>query len=410
MEEIKNILIEYPFLDSLVKIIGVILLAILVYFIVRKILISGVHRIIKKTKTDIDDILLNDAILKRIAYVAPILVISQFLYLVPEFEAILKKFTESIILIIFLLIIGSLINAGNELYEKSKNYQRRPIKGYLQIAKIIIFILGGIAIIGLLTGQQPWAVFTGVGAFTAILILIFKDTILSFVASIHISAYDLVRVGDWIEVPQYNVDGDVLDVALHTIKVQNFDKTIVVFPTHMLLEGSFRNWRGMQVAGGRRIKRSIYIDLSSVKFCTEEMLEKFKKIHLIKEYIEKKQVEINEDNKIKNIDPSVIVNGRRLTNIGTFREYLKAYLKNREDINKGFTFLVRQLTPGPSGIPIEIYVFANTINWVQYEEIQANIFDHIFAVIAEFELNIFQNPTGKDFRIIGGENNMQKTD
>jgi miniconductance mechanosensitive channel len=407
MEEIKNYLLQYPILYDSIKVIGVLLLSYVVYLIVKKILIVGVHKIIKKTKTELDDILLKDEILKRIAYVAPALVIFQFLYIIPELEDLLKKFTGSVILVIFLLIFGSLINAANELYEKSRSYERRPIKGYLQIAKIIVYILGGVAIIGLLTGQQPWAVVTGIGAFTAILILIFKDTILSFVASIHISAYDLVRVGDWIEVPQYNADGDVLDVALHTIKVQNFDKTIVVFPTYKLLEGSFKNWRGMQTAGGRRIKRSIYIDLASVKFCDKEMIEKFKKIHLIKDYVVKKEMEIEEDNKRKNIDTAIIVNGRRMTNIGTFREYLKAYLRNREDINTGFTFIVRQLTPGPSGIPIEIYVFASTINWVEYEEVQANIFDHIFAVIPEFGLSIFQNPSGKDFKsfVVSPENN-----
>jgi miniconductance mechanosensitive channel len=179
-----------------------------------------------------------------------------------------------------------------------------------------------------------------------------------------------------------------------------------VFPTHKLLDGSFKNWRGMQQAGGRRIKRSIYLDLSSVKFCDEQLLSKFKKIELLRDYIENKEIEINTDNKTKNIDTSVLVNGRRMTNIGTFREYLKAYLKNREDINDGFTFLVRQLTPGPSGIPIEIYVFADTTNWVKYEEIQAHIFDHIFAVISEFELRVFQNPTGKDFRALAKESDI----
>lgn len=403
MDTLKNWLADYPIVFSMIQIIGVILLAYLAYVIVKKLLISGVHKVVQKTKTEVDDILLNESILKRIAYVAPILIVSQFLYLLPEIEDILQKFTESLIVLLFLLIIGSLINAANELYEKSKNYERRPIKGYLQIAKIVIYILGGIAIIGLLTGQEPWAVLTGVGAFTAILILIFKDTILSFVASIHISAYDLVRVGDWIEVPQYKVDGDVLDVALHTIKVQNFDKTIVVFPTNKLLEGSFKNWRGMERAGGRRIKRSIHIDLASVRFCSPELLTKFKRFELIKDYILKKEEEISNDNIQKNVDTSELINGRRLTNIGTFREYLKAYLKSREDINSGFTFLVRQLTPGPSGIPIEVYVFADTTKWVKYEEIQSDIFDHIFAVISEFELNIFQNPTGKDFRFMSDE-------
>jgi miniconductance mechanosensitive channel len=401
MESINHFFSEFPTLFLTLKIIGVILLAYFVYLIFKKILVNGIQKIVKKTKTEVDDVFLNESVLKRIAYIAPIIVIIQFLYLVPQAENIIRKFANSAVVIIFLLIVGSIINAANELYEKSKNYERRPIKGYLQIAKIIIYVLGGIVVIGLLTGQQPWAVLTGVGAFTAILILIFKDTILSFVASIHISAYDLVRVGDWIEVPQFNVDGDVLDIALHTIKVQNFDKTIVVFPTYKLLEGAFKNWRGMQNAGGRRIKRSIYIDLSSVKFCDKNLLDKFKRIQLLKEYVESKEDEIRKHNELINIDPTEIVNGRRLTNIGTFREYLKAYLKNREDINKGFTFLVRQLTPGPSGIPIEIYVFANTTEWIRYEDIQADIFDHIFAVISEFELNIFQNPTGKDFRALG---------
>lgn len=404
LEIIKNWFNEFPMVYLLIQISLVFLLAFVAYLLFKKLLISGVHRIVKKTKSEVDDILLNESILKRIAYVAPILVLSQFLYLIPSIEDILRKFTESLIVVLFLLIIASLIDASNELYEKSKKFERKPIKGYLQIAKMIIYVLGGITIIGLLTGQPPWAVLTGVGAFTAILILIFKDTILSFVASIHISAYDLVRVGDWIEVPKYNVDGDVLDVALHTIKVQNFDKTIVVFPTNKLLDGAFKNWRGMQKAGGRRIKRSIYIDLSSVKFCDEKLIKKFKRFQLIKKYIEHKEKEISISNAANKIDNSEIINGRKLTNIGTFREYLKAYLKSREDVNDGFTFLVRQLTPGPNGIAIEIYVFANTIEWVKYEDIQADIFDHIFAVISEFELEIFQNPTGKDFKFLANTN------
>ncbi|MCB0746740.1 MAG: mechanosensitive ion channel [Ignavibacteriae bacterium] len=399
MNEIKNWFNDYPNILAIAEIIGVLLLAFAAYWITKKILITAVNKIIKKTKTEIDDILINESVLKRISYIAPLVVITQFIYLFPFISEFLNRFTQAAIVFLLLLLVASIINAANELYEKSSSYERRPIKGYLQIAKIVIFILGGIAILGLLTGQQPWTVLTGVGAFTAILMLIFKDTILSFVASIHISAYDLVRVGDWIEVPKFNVDGDVLDVALHTIKVQNFDKTIVVFPTHRLLEDSFKNWRGMQQAGGRRIKRALHIDLASVKFCDEKMLQKFKRFQIIKKYIEEKEVEIAEFNKTQNIDSSEVINGRRLTNIGTFREYLKAYLKNREDISNDFTFLVRQLTPGPSGIPIEIYVFAKTTDWVKYEQIQADIFDHIFAVISEFELSIFQNPTGKDFRM-----------
>ncbi len=404
IEQIQNWLQEFPFIYKILQIFGVFVLALFAYIITKKIIITAVNKIVKQTKTKVDDILINEAVLKRFAYISPLVVISQFLYIIPSIEVFLKRFTESAIVLLFLILIASIINAANELYEKSKTYNRRPIKGYLQIAKIIIFILGGISIVGLLTGQEPWAVLTGVGAFTAVLLLIFKDTILSFVASIHISAYDLVRVGDWIEVPKFGADGDVLDVTLHTIKVQNFDKTIVVFPTNKLLEGSFKNWRGMQKAGGRRIKRSIYIDLSSIKFLNEKMLEKLKKIELLKEYMKEKETELSKFNEDRKIDISQSINGRRLTNVGTFREYLKIYLKNHEDINDGFTFLVRQLTPGPSGIPIQIYVFANTIDWIKYESIQADIFDHIFSVVSEFELDIFQNPTGKDFR--GFEKNV----
>ena len=399
-DNIKSWLENYPFIYNTLIFLGILILAYIVYWITKKILVRAVTSVVKKTKTQIDDIILNENLLSKISYLAPLIVIYQFIYLVPEISTLVLNILNSLVVILIIIVFATILDAFNELYEKSKRYDRKPIKGYLQVVKIIIYILGGITIIGLLTGQKPWTILTGVGALTAILLLIFKDTILSLVASVHISAYDLIRIGDWIEAPQFGADGDVKDVALHTIKVQNFDKTIVVIPTYKLIDSGFKNWRGMQQAGGRRIKRSVFIDLSSVKFCTEDMLTKYKHFELIKNYIEKKEVEIEEYNKKRNIDTSSVINGRRLTNIGTFREYLKAYLKNREDINKGFTFLVRQLTPGPNGIPIEIYVFANTTAWVRYEDIQADIFDHIFAVVTEFELSIFQNPTGKDFRAI----------
>ena len=253
---------------------------------------------------------------------------------------------------------------------------------------------------GLLTGKNPWAIMTGIGAVTAIILLIFKDTILSFVASIQISSYDLIKVGDWIEVPKYNADGDVVDIALHTVKVQNFDKTITVIPTYKLIEESFKNWRGMRLTGGRRIKRSIFIDQSSVTFCTKEMLDKFENYGLITEYLRTKREELKKYNSENKINEDYLVNGRRLTNLGVFRVYLKKYLGSREDINKDLTFLVRQLAPGYHGIPIELYVFAGTTTWVEYEEIQADIFDHLLAVVPQFELKIFQDPTGHDFNKI----------
>ena len=217
----------------------------------------------------------------------------------------------------------------------------------------------------------------------------------------------MVKVGDWISVPTFGADGDVIDIALHTIKVQNWDKTITVIPTYKLIEDSFKNWRGMQLSGGRRIKRSIYLDQNSVAFCTEEMLERFGKFQLLNEYLSKKKEEVNKFNEVKKVDVSQVVNGRRLTNVGTFRAYLREYLHQREDINKGMTFLVRHLPPGPEGLPIEIYVFTTTTAWVEYEDIQSDIFDHIFAIVPQFDLRIFQNPTGNDFKSLGSNRNEE---
>ena len=223
---------------------------------------------------------------------------------------------------------------------------------------------------------------------------------MAFVASIQIASYDLVKVGDWIEIPSMGVDGDVMDMALHTIKVRNFDKTITTVPTNKLIEQSFKNWRGMQEIGGRRIKRSIYIDISSIKFLTNDMIDRFNKFQLISEYLDSKKNEIEEYNTSLKIDNEDFVNGKRLTNIGTFREYVKAYLSSRKDIDKNLTFLVRQLSPSPEGLPIEIYVFANTTAWVKYEEIQSDIFDHIFAVLPALRLRAHEAPTGHDPRAL----------
>jgi miniconductance mechanosensitive channel len=291
IEDIQNWLGQYPLLEDNIKFIGVILLAILVYFIVKKIIIRSVKTFIKRTKTKVDDLLLNEKLLKRISVIAPLIVLYQFIYLIPLSEELIKLILDSLIVLLILLILGSFITALNDVYERSDRYRDYPIKGYLQIVKIILYILGTIIIAGILTRQEPWALVTGLGALTAVIILIFKDTILSFVASIQISSYDLVKKDDWIEVPKYGADGDVIDIALHTVKVQNWDKTITVIPTYKLIEESFKNWRGMQMAGGRRVKRPIYIDVTSIKFCTEEMLNRFEKFHLITDYIKNKRME-----------------------------------------------------------------------------------------------------------------------
>ncbi len=396
--DIQNWFKQYPLFYENLKFAGVLLLAIVVYLGTKKIVIRALASIIHRSKSEIDDLILNQKLLRRISYIAPLLVLHEFTYLIPSAQSFLENIIEALVVLVILLIVGTIVTSINDIFEKSEKFKDKPVKGYLQVVKIVIYILGGIFIIGLLTDQSPWTIITGVGALTAIIILIFKDTILSFVASIQISSYDLVRKGDWIEMPKYGADGDVIDISLNVIKIQNFDKTIVVVPTYKLVEESFKNWRGMQLTGGRRIKRAVHIDLSSVKFCDNEMLQKFRSISLLKDYIDKKVEELKEYNQKYDIDFDNPVNGRRLTNLGTFRAYLAAYLKNRDDINSNLTFLIRQLEPGPNGLPIEIYVFANTVAWGEYEDIQSDIFDHIFAVVPQFDLRIYQNPAGGDFQ------------
>ena len=397
-ENLKQWLAQYPVIYDNIKFAGIILLSIAVYYITKKILVKGFEKLIKRTKTNLDDLLLNTSVLKWFSFIPPLIVLQQFALMLPAAEEFINRIVESFIVFFLILSISAILKGFTQLLENSVHFKDKPVKGYIQVVIIILYIFGGVIILGLLTGQQPWALLGGLGALTAVILLIFRDTILSFVASIQITSYDLVKIGDWIEVPKYGADGDVIDISLNIIKVQNWDKTITTIPTYKLVEDSFKNWRGMTLSGGRRIKRSIFIDQSSIKFCTPEMLERFSKFYPIKDYLKEKQKEIEEYNKRLGIDNSVLVNGRRLTNIGTFRAYLKSYLMLREDINKNMTFLIRQLQPGDNGLPIEIYVFTNNTAWAAYEDIQSDIFDHVFAVVQQFDLRIFQNPAGSDFK------------
>lgn len=398
MDEIKIWLNEYPFLGQILSIVGVLLLAIVVYLITKKIIFHGFTKIVSKSKTKWDDLIFDKILFRRIAYIAPFIVLYNFSKVFPFETSSIERIIIAIISVLIMLSIGSLLTAANRVYEKSKYAKEKPLKGYIQIIKLIIYIIGTFIIIAVLMGQSPWFLLSGVGALTAVILLIFRDTILSLVASLQISSNDLVRVGDWIEVPTFGADGDVIDIALHTIKIQNWDKTITVIPTHKLIDVSFKNWRGMQLTGGRRIKRAIFIDQSSIKFCDEDMLKSYEKIQLINAYILGKKQEVKEYNKKHGYDQKQIIGGRHLTNIGTFRIYVETYLKQHEKIHDNLLTMVRQLAPGPDGLPLEIYTFTNDINWIHYEAIQADIFDHILAVIPEFKLKIFQNPSGEDFQ------------
>ena len=379
--------------------IWILAISFITYLITRYIILRAISNLFRKTSTDLDDILIDKGLFNRLSYIVPLLIIYNLIALLPEY-IIVGRLVLASISVLILASLDSLISSINEIYSKSKYSNRLNIKSYLQILKLIINLFGIIIIVAVLSGKSPLYLLSGIGALTAVLMLVFKDTILSFVSSIQISSNDLFKVGDWVEAPQFGADGDVIDIALHTVKIQNWDKTISVIPTHKLIDSSFKNWRGMSESGGRRVKRSINIDMNSIKFCTDEMIGRYRKFDLIKQYIENKISDIDKHNTTKNIMDETLVNGRALTNIGTFREYISAYLSNHPKIHKDMTFLIRQLAPTENGVPIQIYIFINDTNWVSYESIQSDIFDHLLAISQEFDLRVFQNPTGNDFRKI----------
>ncbi len=402
MESLNKLFTTYPIIRNAVYVVGLLVVSGIAYWLTHRVLLTLIRKAAARTKTQLDDIIVNSKVLARLAFVVPVLVFINGAPLIPDWQNGIVQISQILLLWITLRVLTALLGAGNNFYETLPRSKERPIKGYVQVAVIVIYVLGIVFIIGLLTGQSPWVLMSGIGAMTAVILLIFKDTILSFVAGIQITGYDLLHVGDWIEMKEYGADGDVIDIALHTVKVQNWDKTITVIPTHKLTENAFKNWRGMQLAGGRRIKRALYLDQSSVRFCDNAMLERFGKIHLIKDYVKRKQEELETYNKAQGVDEQIKVNGRRMTNIGTFRAYAQAYLEQHQHLNHQLTTMARQLPPGPNGLPLEIYAFTATIEWLEYEAIQADIFDHLLAVVEEFDLRIFQNPSGGDFRSLQG--------
>lgn len=309
----------------------------------------------------------------------------------------IQKLLLVLLIFIFLRVLSQFLRIIEVIYQKSSKAHSRPIKGYLQTINILAFCVGALYAMAIILNKSPLVLFSGLGAITAILMLIFKDTLLSLVAGIQITTNELIRVGDWIEIPQFNADGSVIEIALHTVKVQNWDKTITVIPAHKFLENSFKNWRGMQESGGRRIKRSLYVDIQSIKFLEESDVEKFKKVKVLKGYLDNKEKEISAHNlSIDECDRAALPNIRKLTNVGTFRSYISYYLKNHPQIHKDLTFIVRQLAPTSEGLPIEIYVFTNDTRWAIYEDVQSNIFDHLLAIMPEFGLRHYQKPTGHD--------------
>lgn len=387
----------------LVPAIGLFVLLIVVWIVdvvARRRLKHVARALARQTSSRWDDALVEQGVFGRLAHVLTAAAAYFGIGLVPDLSESVQTVVRNVAFAYGILAIirtlSATLSAVNALYESGGHAVERPIKGYIQVTKLVLYCLGAILVVSALIDKSPVILLSGFGAMTAVLLLVFKDTILSLVASVQLSSLDMIRVGDWIEMPQFNADGDVIDVALHTVRVQNWDKTITTIPTHKLIAESFMNWRGMQQSGGRRIKRSLRIDMRTVRFLTDEEIVRFKRFVLLKDYIVGKRESLQSFNDALPEETAADVNMRRLTNLGTLRAYLINYLRHHPRIHKDMTLLVRQLQPGSDGIPIEIYCFTATTAWAEYERIQADLFDHLLAILPEFGLDVFQGPSGAD--------------
>ena len=384
----------------------VIAFALIIFYIAKFIIVRFVHRMADKSSSNWDDAFVARKVFKRLAYLVPALIIlSSAPFVIPDYPvtlALVLTLIKLYIVTVILIVVVSVLDASNDIYNSYEISKTRPIKGFIQVAKIFLYVVYVIILITILflrTKGFTWL--AGLGAFSAVLLLVFKDPILGFAGGIQLATNDMLRIGDWIEMPKYNADGTVIDITITTVKVQNWDKTITTIPTYYLVSDSYKNWRGMQESGARRIRRHILIDLSSIKFCTSEMLDRFSKYEYVSDYIKQTENELSEYNQEKKVDPGVMINGHRQTNIGVFRAYLTAYLKSNPNLHQDLPLMVRQLQPTETGLPMEIYAFSKEQEWELFEKIQADIFDHVLAGIKFFDLQLFQNPSGIDFQALG---------
>lgn len=399
LNAMRDRLAEYPIAETLIGLCLLLLIAFVADFIVRRVLIRLLLKMIDRGgRSDLDDLL--KPIVETLARIAPAIVIHQGVAAVPHLTPVMVTLTRNVAnafaIVVVVMALAAAMDVVNTLYSRSARGQRRVIKGYLQVLKIVFYGIGSILVIATLIDRSPLLLLSGLGALAAVLMLVFKDTILSLVASVQLNSNDMLRVGDWIEMPQLNADGDVIDIALHTVKVQNWDKTITTIPTWRLINESYKNWRGMQESGGRRIKRSLLIDQTSVRFLTQEERERMRRFLLIDDYLADKAAELERWNAQLIESGRDPVNTRRATNIGTFRAYVEQYLRNHPLIRPDMTLLVRQLQPTEAGLPLEIYCFTATVAWAEYEAIQSDVFDHMLAILPEFGLRLYQKPSGTD--------------
>ncbi|KXU36440.1 mechanosensitive ion channel protein MscS [Ventosimonas gracilis] len=396
------LLAEHPRLFSLLSLCLLLVVAWASNWIIKRILLRAVRRALSAAWLWQSPEMQRFPIIRRLANVLPVLVVHLGIELVPNlpetFTHLVHILCNSLIVLCLALAGSGFLTLINLLYERRPEAQTRPIKGYIQLGKIVLYAITAVLVIAILLDRSPLILLSGLGAMAAVLMLIFQDTLLSLVASVQISSNDIIRVGDWVEMPSLNADGDVIDIALHAVKIQNWDKTISTIPTRRFVTDSFKNWRGMSESGGRRIKRCLYLDQTSVQFLDDEQVQRLHRLRLLGDYLSHKQSELHEWNEKLEQYAEVPANLRRLTNLGTFRAYVEHYLRNHPGIHQGMTLLVRQLSPSEAGLPLELYCFTNTTSWNAYEAIQSDIFDHLLAIVPEFYLRVFQKPSGSDLR------------
>ena len=415
MERIVHLLYDYlitagvsavtaKILNMVALLIAMLIVVFVVDFIIRKILLSMFSRFAEKSKTNFDDLMVANKVSRNVAHIIPLLIAIEFVPYVfidfPFYENLILKALEVFAIILTLWVVRSLLNTLKDYLKTLPRLKDKPIDSYIQVFMIFAWVAGFVFAFAIITGTPVWKFLTAFGAASAVILLIFKDTILGFVASIQVSINDMVRIGDWITFEKYGADGDVIEINLSTVKVQNFDKTITTIPTYALISDSFKNWRGMENSGGRRIKRALIIKLDSVKYLSKDEVDKLKKIELISKYLIDKQLNINSFNSEKNINKELLLNGRNLTNIGVFRKYIDAYINQHSGINKEMTIMVRQLEPTTQGLPIEVYAFSSDKRWANYEYIMADIFDHLLASVSYFDLELFELPNHSSFRTL----------
>lgn len=395
-------LLDLPGMRTALGLLALLLLAWLVGALVRSVLLRAVQGVAARTEWQWDDALCRRQSFAWLARMAPTLVVQYGIALVPgvpgDVENLVASISRALLVSFVAMAISSALSALEDIYRETPRGRERSIKGVVQLAKIVLFVVAGLVIVTALTGQRIGLLLSGLGAMSAVLMLVFKDTILGFVAGVQLSSNDMLRVGDWIEMPQLHADGDVIDIALHTVKVRNWDKTITTIPSWRLISDSYKNWRGMQETGGRRIKRVLTIDAGSVGFLDDAALDRLATLRLLRGYLPAKQREVDDWNRALGEASGVAANRRRLTNLGTFRAYVQTYLDTHPHIHRGLTCMVRQLASGPQGIPLELYCFTDTVAWAEYETIQADIFDHLFALLPEFGLRLYQQPSGHDMQ------------